>query len=338
MYQTLKTLLPAVPSISGREKPIRDLLCDLMRPFVDEISTDAMGNLICRRKGRATAPRKVLLCAHMDEIGFLTTFIEECGMIRVAPMGGVSYLAASYAQVVFENGTKGVLVPDGDHVSGEVPKPEKCVIDIGAASKKEAERRVRVGDCCALVPHTTRLSAHRVCGRPLDDRIGCACLVKIAKHFAECIDPPADDVYYVFSVQEEVGSRGARPAAFGIAPDLALNFDVTGAGDIPGAKSVTVKLGGGAAVKIRDSSVICHTGLVEELLRTAKREKIPAQCEIKIRGGTDTSAVQMAGAGCRAGALSIPCRYVHTGAELLDLRDAEAAVSLAVAYLEGKRV
>ena len=335
MYQTLKTLLPLVPSIPGREKPIRDLLGDLMRPLVDEVSTDAMGNLICHKKGRAAAPRKVLLCAHMDEIGFLTTFIEESGMIRVAPMGGVSYLAAAYSQVIFENGTKGVLVPEGDLAAGDVPKPEKCVIDIGAASKKEAERRVRVGDCCALVPRLTRLTANRVCGRPLDDRIGCACLVEIAKRLDAYIDPPSDDIYYVFSVQEEVGCRGARPAAFGIAPDVALIFDVTGTGDVPGAKPMAVKLGGGVAVKIRDSSVICHTGLVQELLDTAKREKIAAQCEILIRGGTDTSAVQMTGVGCRAGALSIPCRYIHSGEELLDLRDAEAAVSLTLAYLAG---
>ena len=177
-------------------------------------------------------------------------------------MGGVSYLAAAFTQVIFESGTKGVLVPEGDLAAGDVPKPEKCVIDIGAASKKEAERRVRVGDCCALVPHLTRLTANRVCGRPLDDRIGCACLVEIAKR----LTAPADDTYYVFSVQEEVGSRGARPAAFGIAPDVALIFDVTGTGDVPGAKPMAVKLGGGVAVKIRDSSVICHTGLVQELL------------------------------------------------------------------------
>lgn len=331
MYQTLKALLPAVPSISGREGSVRSILENTMRPLVDEVSTDAMGNLICRRKGSAAAPRKVLLCAHMDEIGFMVTFIEESGMIRVAPMGAVSYLSAAYSQVVFENGVKGVLVPEDDALTRDVPKPEKCVIDIGAASKKEAERRVRVGDCCALTPHLTRLSANRVCGRPLDDRIGCACLVEIAKR----LTAPADDIYYVFSVQEEVGCRGARPAAFGISPDVALIFDVTGTGDAPGAKPMAVKLGGGAAVKIRDSSVICHTGLVEELLEVAKKEKIAAQCEILTYGSTDTSVVQMSGVGCRAGALSIPCRYVHSGEELLDLRDAEAAVSLTVAYLAG---
>ena len=148
---------------------------------------------------------------------------------------------------------------------------------------------------------------------------------------------PADDIYYVFSVQEEVGCRGARPASFAVAPDLALIYDVTRTGDEQGAKPMAVKLGDGVAVKIKDSSVICHAGLVDALLETAKREGIAAQCEILTAGGTDTSSVQMTGFGCRAGALSIPCRYIHSGVEMLDLRDAQAAVALTLSYLGGER-
>ncbi len=333
MYTTLKKLLPMTPSVSGREDHIRGVIAEYMLPLCDTVSTDAMGNLICFKRGSAAQPKRVLLCAHMDEIGFIVTFIEENGMVRVAPVGGISYAAAAYAPVVFENGTRGVLVPEADAPAGKTPTAEKCVIDIGAASQKEAARRVRIGDCCALVPQLTKLCANRVSGRPLDDRIGCACLIKIAK----ALTAPADDMYYVFSVQEEVGCRGARPAAFGIAPDLALIFDVTATGDAQGAKPMAVKLGGGAAVKIKDSSVICHQGLVKELLDTAQRASIPAQCEILTFGGTDTSSVQMTGVGCRAGALSIPCRYIHSGVEMIDLRDAEAAVSLTLLYLGGTK-
>ena len=225
------------------------------------------------------------------------------------------------------------MVPESGTAASDLGKAEKYVVDIGAASQKEAERRVKVGDCCALLPHITKLNAHRVCGRPLDDRVGCACLVEIAK----ALTAPCDDLYYVFSVQEEVGCRGARPAAFGIAPDVALIYDVTGTGDAQGAKPMAVKLGGGVAVKIKDSSVICHAGLVDELLDTAKAAGIAAQCEILPYGGTDTSSVQMTGYGCRAGALSLPCRYIHSGVEMLDLRDVQAAIDLTLAYLKGEK-
>ena len=171
----------------------------------------------------------------------------------------------------------------------------------------------------------------RICGRPLDDRIGCAVMIEIARRMPN----PADDMYYVFSVQEEVGCRGAKPAAYEIKPDLALIYDVTATGDVPGAKPMAVKLGDGVAVKIKDSSVICDASLVEELMATAKAAKIKAQLEILTFGGTDTSAVQMTGYGCRAGALSIPSRYIHSGEEMMDLADAEAAVALTVAYLGG---
>ena len=328
MYQTLKTLLPAEPSVSGREEKIRGVITEMMRPYTDEIRTDAMGNLICVKRGSAPQPKRVMLCAHMDEIGFIVTFIEESGMLRVAPIGGISYLAAAFGEVRFENGTRGVLVPIASEKK-ELPKAEGCIVDIGAASAKEAKRRVKIGDCCALLPHLTRLSSNRVCGRPLDDRIGCACLVEVAKQMSD----PADDIYYVFSVQEEVGCRGARPAAYAVAPDLALIFDVTGTGDQQGAKPMAVKLGGGAAVKIKDSSVICDQALVQELLDLAKAKGIAAQCEILTYGGTDTSSVQMTGMGCRAGALSIPSRYIHSGVEMIDLRDAKAAVDLTLAYL-----
>lgn len=331
MYTTLKKLLPTTPSVSGREQDICGVIAEMMLPLCDEVKTDAMGNLICVKRGTKENPSRVLLCAHMDEIGFIVTYIEKNGMLRVAPMGGISYTAAAFAQVTFENGVRGVLVPEEGAAAGKAPTAEKCVIDIGASSAKEAQRRVKVGDTCALTPNAQRLNTNRVCGRPMDDRIGCACLIEIARQMSA----PADDIYYVFSVQEEVGCRGARPASFGISPDLALVFDVTATGDAQGAKPMAVELGKGVAVKIKDNSVICNAELVDELLETAKREGIAAQCEILTYGGTDTSAIQMTGIGCRTGALSLPCRYIHSGVEMIDLRDAKAAVSLTVAYLGG---
>ena len=172
----------------------------------------------------------------------------------------------------------------------------------------------------------------KVCGRPLDDRIGCAVLLKLAEYFKE--NSPKNDVYYVFSVQEEVGCRGAKTAAFGISADYGLVFDVTGTGDTPSAKPMACKVGGGAAIKIKDNSVICHKDVVDCLISLAKENKIAHQCEILTYGGTDTSAIQMTGAGARVGALSIPTRYIHTSTEMLDLGDAEACVTLAIKFVE----
>ena len=333
MLQTLKKFLPARPFISGDENGIAAIIRETMEPLCDSVKTDATGNLICFKKGSAPAPRRVMLTAHMDEIGFLVTYIEENGYLRVAPIGGINATAAAYSEVVFAGGLRGVFVPAADASAKSRPKTEDCVVDIGADSRRAAERKVAVGDALALPAHCTKLAGKRVAGRPLDNRAGCAVLAEVAAK----LTAPADDIYYVFTVQEEVGCRGAAPAAFEITPDVALNFDVTATGDEQGAKPMAVALGKGVAVKIKDGSVICHRGLTEELLTLAEEKNIPAQCEILLYGGTDTGAVQMSRGGCRAGALSIPCRYIHSGVETIDLGDAEAAVNLAVAFLGGEK-
>lgn len=332
MYRTLKNLLSGRPALSGDEGGIAARLADAMRPFCDSVRTDVLGNLICFKKGSAQKPRRVMLSAHMDEIGFLVSFIEENGYLRVSPIGGVNCTAAAYSEVLFANGVHGVLVPAADAPEKTLPKVSDMVVDIGAGSRRAASARVSVGDALALPSYLRRLSGKRVIGRPLDDRIGCAVLLRLA----ELLCAPLDDIFYVFTVQEEVGCRGAGPAAFDIAPDLALNFDVTATGDEQGAKPMAVSLGRGVAVKIRDASVISDRTVVEELLAVAYAGNIPVQCEILPFGGTDTSAVQMSRGGCRACALSLPCRYIHTGVETADLGDAEAAVSLMLAFLGGE--
>lgn len=330
MYNLIKKFV-CCPGISGREKKISALIADEIAPYVDEISTDAMGNLIALKKGSApeSEKKKILLCAHMDEIGFLVTFIEDNGMIRFAPIGGINFTAAAFTEVVFENGTRGILVPEADVKPGEIT-PAKCYVDIGAASAKEAARKVTVGDSFALVQYTTRLNNNRIVGRPIDDRVGCAVIVDVARRVA---DKARDDVYYTFSVQEEVGCRGAKPLGFSVAPDVAIAFDVTGTGDAVGAKPMAVRLGGGAAIKVKDSSVICNADLVDELHRIAADGKIPYQTEVLVVGGTDTSSLQMSGAGMVAGGISIPTRFIHSGVEMIDLRDVDACAELAAAYI-----
>lgn len=328
MKTELLNKLVAPLGVSGREERISDTIRAIMSPLCDECYNDAMGNLIAVKRGRGAGHKKTMLCAHMDEIGFLVTFIEDNGLIRIATVGGINFTAFCYSQVVSDKGVKGILVPDSDAKAGELAY-DKCYIDIGASSRREAERRVSIGDVFGVVSVLTRLGGSRIIGHPLDDRVGCAVLVMVAQQISEC----EDDIYFVFSVQEEVGCRGARPAAFAIAPDRALVYDVTRTGDTPGAKPMAVKLGGGAAIKVKDSSVICHTGMVADLIESAKQSKIKYQCEVLVSGGTDTSSIQMSGAGCPAAAISIPSRYIHSGVEMIDLGDVEATVALTLAYL-----
>ena len=249
MLNTLKTLCK-IPSVSGREEKIRETLTSLIAPLCDKVWTDNLGNLIALKKGCATENKKrIMLCAHMDEIGFLVTFIEESGYIRIAPIGGINFAAAAYTEVVSENGVAGVIVPNAETKASEYAA-SKFYVDIGAKNKKEAERKIKIGDFFVCRPALTKLMGKRVAGRPLDDRVGCALMLKVAEHFAK--NAPADDVYYVFSVQEEVGCRGAKTAAFGIEADYALVFDVTGTGYTSGAKPMACALGDGAAIKIKD--------------------------------------------------------------------------------------
>ena len=330
MYNTLRTLC-LYPSISGREAAIRDKINEMISPFVDETRVDNLGNLIALRRGYAENKKKIMLCAHMDEIGFIVTYIEDKGFIRISTVGGINLVASAFSEVVSERGVKGVLVPESEVKSSDFA-PTKFVIDIGAKSKKDAERRVKIGDFFVVTPSLTKLSGKRVAGRPLDDRIGCAVMLKIAKALSDT--PQKHDVYYVFSVQEEVGCRGAKPASFAVAPDYALVYDVTGTGDSVGAKHMACALGDGAAIKIKDSSVMCHVEVIELLKNLAKEKKIPHQLEILTYGGTDTSSIQMSGMGAKVGALSIPTRYIHSAVETADLGDAEACVALSTAFIE----
>ena len=329
LYTTLKALC-LCPSVSGREEKIRRKITEFIAPLCDSVRTDSLGNLIAHKKGSGKG-KKIMLAAHMDEIGFLVTFIEDSGMLRVAPVGGISWSASAFSSVVSENGVKGAIVPDAKTKAADY-KADVFYIDIGAKDKKSAETKVAIGDFFVATPSLERLMGSRVLGRPLDDRIGCAVLLGIAERLKTV--SLEDDVYYVFSTQEEVGCRGAMPAAFTVQPDIALCFDVTGTGDTPASSPMACKIGGGAAIKIKDASVICDEQTVAELARIAKEKNIKHQKEILLYGGTDTSSMQLAGAGAAVGALSIPTRYIHSGVELCDLADAEACIELAVEFLD----
>lgn len=322
MIKYIKDLIKII-SVSGHEEKIADYIAEKMEPFFDSVKKDALGNLICHKAGEG---KKLMFCAHMDEIGFIVTFIDDDGFVRFAPVGGISFAAAAYSEVVFENGRTGVIVPEAKTKPADY-KADSFVVDLGAKTKKEAERLVKIGDTFAVRPSLTSLYGQRLCGRPLDDKIGCAALMEAAEKSAEfkC------DVTFVFTVQEEVGIRGARTAAFAIAPDYGIAIDVTATGDAKGADPMAVKLGGGAAIKIKDQSAICDVTLVEKMKKVSKENGIKSQLEILPYGGTDAASMQLAGEGCRAGCISIPTRYIHSAVETIDERDVRAAIDLTVA-------
>lgn len=333
IYSRLESLIRTV-GISGREGLVAAKASELIAPFVDEIKSDVMGNLIAIRRARVSAEQKqgsVAFCAHMDEIGFLVTFIEDSGYIRASAVGGINPTAAAFTNAVSNKGVAGVITVVDDKKKGEL-KVEDLYIDIGAKNKKEAEKKVAIGDWFVVAPSIKRLMGKRICGRPFDDRIGCAVMIETAELLADFENK--GDIYYVFTVQEEVGCRGAMPAAFGIAPEYSICFDVTGTGDAMGSSPMACSVGGGAAVKIKDSSVICNEQVVTALCEVAEKESIKYQKEILTYGGTDTSAMQLAGRGSRAGAISIPTRNIHSGVELCDIGDAEACALLAAAFVK----
>ena len=318
--------LNAAHGPSGDEGGIREKLAELARPLADEISTDAMGNLIVRKLG--SGPR-VMLCAHMDSIGFIVTHVEENGFLRVGRLGGISPKEAAYTPVHFASGVRGVIVPEEKADFGKL-KLDECFLDIGAGDEAAAKQLVQVGDSAVYDTPAFR-TGDLVVSPYLDDRISCAVLLSTLERIGEC----PNDLYLVFTAQEEVGLRGARTAAWSIAPDYAVAVDVTDVDDTPGSERAgTARLGRGAAVKVMDSSVICHPAMVALLEDTAREGDIPVQRDIMRAGGTDAGAIHLTRTGVITGGISVPCRYIHTPAETASLSDADACVRLAAALAQ----
>lgn len=327
LIKTLEQLVSAFGP-SGCEHEISQVIEKLAAPYVDEITRDVMGNLICHKKG--SGPR-VMFSAHMDSIGLVSTHIDEKGFVHVGALGGVNAARVLYTPVRFQNGVKGLLCADADADLAKL-KVTDLVVDVGAADGDEAKKLVQVGD--ALVYDTpVRQAAGRVISPYLDDRIACLVLLLAMERLGET----ENDLYFVFSTQEEVGCRGAKTAAWAIDPDYGVAVDVCGTDDVPGAKhDVTALCGKGAAINVMDHSVICHPDMVKRLLSLAEEQGLPAQRGVSRRGGTDAGPIHQTRAGVYTGGISIPCRYTHTPTELVDLGDVEACAKLTAAFATAK--
>lgn len=329
LKDTIKTIVEAYGP-SGRERAAGEVIKAVVAPYADKVSYDALGNLIAYKKG--TSGKKIMLAAHMDQIGLIVTHIDDKGFLRVSNVGGVSPTVSIAREVMFENGTRGVVYFETEKKTMAEASMAELFIDIGAASREEAEAKVDIGDVAVYAPHFFEMGRFIACGA-LDDRLCCA----IAAEAFNTMETE-HDVYAVFTVQEEVGCRGAGPAAYAIEPDLAIALDVTRTGDTPKCAVMSVVAGNGPTIKVMDSSVIVPVSVREFLKKAAEQDNIPYQYEVLRAGGTDTSTIQRTKDGVLAGCISIGTRYIHTPVEAASMDDVENAVKLLKAALRQKEL
>ena len=307
---------------SGQESDVAEVIAELAKPFADEVYTDRLGNLIAHKKGGGQA--SVMFSAHMDSIGLIVTHIDENGFLWFSPIGGLALWRIYGSVVRFRNGTRGVVFINGKADPKEA-KLSDLYIDVGAKDEASAREKAQVGDMAVFDQPAFLMGDGLLASPYLDDRIACVIVLEAMRN----IPKTANDLYFVFSSQEELGIRGAKTAAYGIDPTYGIAVDVTTSGDIPEYKpKMECKLRGGAAVKIMDASVICHPRVVRWLEDAADRENIPRQREILQQGGTDAGAIHVTRSGVFTGAISIPTRYIHNPVEICALEDVEACVRL----------
>ncbi|MGC8873179.1 MAG: M42 family metallopeptidase [Chloroflexia bacterium] len=314
---------------SGREEAVREAIREAVAPYAREVRVDALGNLIVRAKAGTQGGKRIMLAAHMDEIGLVVNHIDEKGFLRFGRVGGVFPWVLVGQRVRFASGQIGVIGVEPFESKNEIDLP-KMYIDIGAGSREEAEKLVQVGDL-ACMDRAFVLTNGRAVGKAMDDRVGCAVQVEVLRTLRHS----PHDVFVVFTSQEEVGLRGATTSAFGLAPDVGIAVDVTLTGDTPEARPMAVALGKGPAIKVMDLGMLAHPAVKDLLIRTAEANGIPYQREVLLAGSSDARAIQTTQAGIPAGTVSIPTRYVHTPSEMVDLQDVRHAVHLLVALLEG---
>ncbi len=319
--------LTQIPGPSGYEHKIRVAVEEEIAPYADDYRVDALGNLIARKGSANREGLKIMLSAHLDEIGVIASHVDEKGFVRFANIGGVYPRNCVGAHVRFLNGTQGVIGLERTGGRSEVPPLEKMFIDVGASSR--ADCPVEVGDVAVFERAFLDLG-NRLVSKAMDDRISVAILVETLRR----LERTPHQVYFVFSVQEEIGTRGAATAAYGVNPDIGLAVDVTLTGDTPKGVKMEVALGDGPAVKVRDGGMIADPRVVDWMTRTAESAGLPYQREVLLGGTTDARSIQVARSGVPAGCLSVPCRYVHTPSEMVDYRDVENSVALLLALLE----
>ena len=313
---------------SGYEDEVRRVVRSEVESLADEVRVDSLGNLIARKRPTKAAQdtKKIMIAAHMDEIGVIVSHVDEKGFIRFSPLGGVFRRYVLGGRVRFLNGTQGIIGFDRLDNINELPTLDKVYIDVGATSPKDCP--VTVGDVAAFDRPYSEFG-DRLVAKSMDDRVG----VLVAIETLRALTSTPYDVYFVFTTQEEVGVRGATTSAYGVDPDIGIALDVTPTGDTPNALRMEMSLGKGPCIKIQDVSMIADARVVQWMIRAAEKNKIPYQREVLLIGGTDARAIQLTRAGVPAGCISIPVRYVHSPSEMVDYSDVQNTIRLLTALL-----
>jgi putative aminopeptidase FrvX len=326
--------------VTGREEEVRNLMLKLMKPYVDEIVVDKLENVIAIKKGKKSSP-KVMLAAHMDEVGLMVKIINKEGFLQFAKMGGLDdrILLAQKVIVHTRKGPlHGIIGSKPPHIQKEEERKkivayDKLFIDIGAESRENANAMgVKIGDPVAFDVKYAKIGKNVVIGKAFDDRVGCAIMIEILKQLGKT----ACTICAVGTVQEEVGLRGAGTSAFGIDPDVGIALDVTVAGDVPGVREfdTSVKMGKGPTLTVADSGLITHPKVLRLLLDVAEENKIAYQLETGLLGSTDAARISLTRQGVPSGTVSVATRYIHSPVSMLNLKDAENAAKLTVAAIQ----
>lgn len=325
--ELLKRLSDA-QGISGDEGAVRTIILSEIKSCADSVEVTPLGNIIARKKGRQKPEKTLMLSAHMDEVGLIVKGIDKKGFLSFLSVGGIDSAVLLGKSVLVNGSVPGVIGGKPVHLMSEDEKEkavplEELTIDIGAASRQEAEGLVSVGDYAAFPPY---FESSRGCirGKALDDRIGCLLLIELMK------SDLLYDTVFTFSVQEEVGLRGAATAANMVGPDIVIAVEGTVAGDVmdvKGAKAVS-KMGQGPAISILDGGTVYDQAYFKLAFALAKEQNIPCQPRTGAAGANDAGAMHKAGAGARAMAVAVPCRYIHCPVSMASAEDIENTLRL----------
>ncbi len=332
MTELFKALC-ALEGVSGREGPVREFIRQRFSglPHVVSMEEDPLGNLLLKLRGERRAARSLMLSAHMDEVGMIACGYTDDGFVRVAPVGGIDPSALFGHRVRFGKcegtiGGKAIHLCQGDEKEA-IPK-EDLLVDIGADNPQEAQTMVAIGSTAVWSSDFTSLGK-LVKGRAIDDRAGCALLTELAA------EVPPVDFSIAFTVQEEVGLRGAKAAAFTLAPEVAVAVEATTAADTAGTQEnrQVCAVGKGPVVSFMDRRTLYDPSLYALILKTAGQNGIPAQTKSMVAGGNDAGSFQTSGAGAKVAAVSLPCRYIHSPACVLSMEDMRHTLALLKAVL-----
>jgi endoglucanase len=334
VLELLKNLC-VLRGVSGSEEPVRNYILSQIQGHC-EYTVDSIGNILAFKRGKKAAKHTVMLSAHMDEVGLIVTSITEKGGLRFAPVGGIDPRVIFGRRVlVGASAIKGVIAAKPLHLlssdeKGTAPSSEALTIAIGAFSRSEALRHVSLGDTATFDTQSEELGSGLLKAKALDDRAGCAILIDIIKGEIAC------DLHFAFVVQEEIGLRGAKCAAYSINPEFALVAEATTAADIPEVPESkrVCKLGGGAVISFMDSRTIYDKEMYKVAFELGKKLNIPLQAKEAVAGGNDAGAIHTSRSGVRTLAVSLPCRYLHSPASLISLSDLTAARGILAALGE----